>query len=133
MQKQNTKYTKTFLCIDIVLSIITLGYVAFVIYETNKYMYFAGFASLFMLLLLKPYFIILFQCVLLLLLSIILKKKIPMIVALILQIVCCFVWLLTVYLLHSGISWFEFLLLLHMIIAVTIVLLLWESRNERRK
>ena len=75
MQKQNTKYTKTFLCIDIVLSIITLGYVAFVIYETNKYMYFAGFASLFMLLLLKPYFIILFQCVLLLLLSIILKKE----------------------------------------------------------
>lgn len=133
MQKQNTKYIKIFLCIDIVLSIIMISYVAFAIYETKKYMYFAGFASLFMLLLLKPYFIILLQCVVLLLLSIVLKKRIPMVVALILQIVCCLVWLLTVYLLHSGISWFEFLLLLNMIIEVAIVLLLWESRTERRK
>ena len=43
MQKQNTKYIKIFLCIDIVLSIIMSSYVAFAIYETKKYMYFAGF------------------------------------------------------------------------------------------
>ncbi len=118
-----------FLCINFLLHVIALVYVAFIIYETNKYMYFAGFGSLFILILLIPYFLILFHIMLLLLLSIKFKQNMLMVVTLILQIICSLFWILMVYLFQSAISWFEVVILFQIITAITILLLIWENHN----
>lgn len=118
-----------FLCINFLLHVIALVYVAFIIYETNKYMYFAGFGSLFILILLIPYFLILFHIMLLLLLSIKFKQNMLMVVTLILQIICSLFWILMVYLFQSAISWFEVVILFQIITAITILLLIRENHN----
>ncbi len=129
MQKQNTNYIKIFLCVDFLLNIIILVCIAFIIYETNKYMYFAGFGSLFMLILLIPYFVILFSNILLLLLAIKFKKRVTIIIALVLQMICSLLWILIIHLFRSAISWLEFMMILQMITIITILLLLWENRG----
>ncbi len=118
-----------FLCINFLLHMIALVYVAFIIYETNKYMYFAGFGSLFILILLIPYFLILFHIMLLLLLSIKFKQNMLIVVTLILQIICSLFWILMVYLFQSAISWFEVVILFQIITAITILLFIWENHN----
>ncbi len=129
MQKQNTNYIKIFLCVDFLLNIIILVCIAFIIYETNKYMYFAGFGSLFMLILLIPYFVILFSNILLLLLAIKFKKRVTIIIVLVLQMICSLLWILIMHLFQSAISCLEFMMILQIITTITILLLLWENRG----
>ncbi len=129
VQKQYTNYIKIFLCVDFLFNIIILVCIAFIIYETNKYMYFGGFGSLFMLILLIPYFVILFSNILLLLLAIKFKKRVTIIIVLVLQMICSLLWILIMHLFQSTISCLEFMMILQIITTITILLLLWENRG----
>ncbi|NDO46347.1 hypothetical protein [Clostridium sp. MD294] len=129
MQKQNIEYIKYFFGIDFLLHNIIIVGVAFILYEANKYMSFAGFASLFVLILLIPYVIVLIHILVLLLLSMILKKTILVVIAMILQIICSLLCIGILYLFQSAISWFELVVILQIIVAIVILCLLLENRN----
>lgn len=129
---QNTKYIKCFLGIDFLLYSIIFIRVAFILYEANKYMSFAGFGSLFVLILLIPYFIMLIHILVLLLLSIMLKKTILVVVTMILQIICSLLWIGILYLFQSAISWFELVMILQIIVSIAVLCLLLENKSVKK-
>lgn len=123
------KYFKVFVWIHFLLSVLLIIYTAFIIYQTNQYMYFGGFGSLFMLILLIPYIILLFCNMLLLFLSLKLKKRVLMIITLFLQIIYVLLWMFMMYLFHSTIPYFEFIMILQIITAITLLCFLWEKND----
>ena len=130
MQK-NTKYLKIFVCINALLNIIILFFIAFILYEANKYMYFAGFGSLLVLVLFTPYFLVLCFIMILLLLSIKLKKRVLLFITMVLQIICCLLWLFIIHLFFRTV--FEIVTIFQIITAITILCLLWHKNKEEIK
>lgn len=122
------KYFKVFFNIHFLCNVVLIVYIAFVIYQAKKYMYFAGFGSLFLLIFLLPYFWILFCIMIALLLFVKWKKRVLLSIALLLQMLCYLLWLFVMlHLFHSPIRWQELIMIVQIITTITLLCLIWEK------
>lgn len=123
MKKRNGNSIRRYIILDALLNMAALAGAAVVIGITDRYMPFAGFGSLFLLVVLIPYFLAASAVVALLLLYLRRDKPAFFLTACILQVIIPVPWLALSDALGSKGSWFEMLLILQIMAGILGLLL----------